>query len=153
MANVSSRLASVMLSPVTAALQYGCIEIYDGDKPLSANESPPGTLLARVTRDGGDWTAGLAANGLEWADLNGVIAKPVDHVWVMRGIATGTATWFRIKGNPPDNDEFSLVLPRLDGTIQVDSYQGPESFDFYMPTLNVTPATTRIINEFAFDLY
>lgn len=153
MANVSTQLASLMLAAAPSALQFGCIEIYDGDKPLSANESPPGTLLGRITRDGGPWVAGQAANGLTWDNLNGVIAKPFDHVWILRGLATGNATWFRIKGNAPDAGDFSLALPRLDGTIQVDSYQGPESFDFYMPTLQITPATLRTINEFAFNLF
>lgn len=153
MANTSLGLSSALLAAAPALLQGGCIEIYAGDKPLTANEAPPGLLLARVTRDGGAWTAGSPANGLQWVLANGFVVKPADHVWVIKGIATGEASWFRIKGNAVDNNDFSLAALRLDGTIQVDSYQGPESFDFYMPTLQITPATSRIINDFAFNLF
>ncbi|MBT9153392.1 MAG: hypothetical protein DDT39_00049 [Firmicutes bacterium] len=153
MANVSTFMAIHMLAPVPLLLQHGCIDVYGGDKPLSANESPPGALLGRITRNGGEWLESATANGLVWDDLGGVIAKPAAHVWIFRGWTVGTASWFRIRGAASDLGAFSLAHPRLDGTIQVDSYQGPEGFDFYMPTLQVTPTTNRVINEFAFNLF
>lgn len=153
MANASPGLSALLLAAAPSALQNGCILIYGGDKPLQASEPPGGALLARITRNGGPWQAGSPVNGLVWQDRGGIIAKPQDHVWTLKGLANGEARWFRIVGNTPDNGGFSDSLVRLDGTIALVSDTSAEAFDFYLSSTAITPTTERPINDFAFNLF
>ncbi|MGL6290508.1 MAG: hypothetical protein ACRC2H_07480 [Silanimonas sp.] len=153
MANASPGLSLLLLAAAPAALNNGCILIYDGDKPLQASEPPGGALIARITRNGGPWVAGSPANGLQWEDRGGIIAKPLDDAWILKGIATGEARWFRIVGNAPDDGGFSNNLVRLDGTIASVADTGPDAFDLYLSSTAVTPTTERLINDFAFNMF
>lgn len=153
MANASPGLALLLLAAAPAALQNGCILIYGGDKPLQASEPPGGPLLGRITRNGGAWTPGSPVNGLIWQDRGGIIAKPQDHVWILKGVATGEARWFRIVGNTADDGGFSDSLIRLDGTIALASDTSGDAYDLYLSSTAMTPTTERPINDFAFNLF
>lgn len=96
----------------------GVIEVYAGTRPVNADAAVSGTLLGTITVSGGAFTPGQATNGLEWgtaADRS--IDKASAETWQFTAGASGTATWFRIKGNATDAGSSSTSLPRIDGTI------------------------------------
>jgi hypothetical protein len=96
----------------------GVIEVYAGTRPVNADAAVSGTLLGTVTVNGGAFVAGQAANGLEWGTAaDRAIDKASAETWQFTAGASGTATWFRIKGNATDAGSSSTSLPRIDGTI------------------------------------
>ena len=84
----------------------GVIEIRSGVQPASADAAVTGTLLARITRNGGLWVAGSPSNGLQFVASGRFVAKHPDHVWRLVGIANGIAGYYRLLPNeaftPPD---------------------------------------------------
>lgn len=95
------------------------IDIYSGTRPTDANSAIGSvTKLGRVTVSGGAFSDGVATNGLNFASpADRAIDKASGEVWQFTGLANGTATWFRIRGNAADNELSSTSLPRIDGTI------------------------------------
>ena len=101
-----------------ATFANGIIEIRTGSQPVHADNASPGTLLGTVTLASGAFTPGSPTNGLTWgAASGGYVGK--SGTWSFLGIADGIAGWFRLKGNAPDNNLSSVVLPRLDGSVAV----------------------------------
>ena len=99
-----------------ATFANGVIEVYTGTQPATADSAVSGTLLGTVTLASGAFTPGTATNGLTFASASGgAVAKT--GVWSFNGVATGTAGWFRLKGNATDAGGASTTLPRLDGSI------------------------------------
>lgn len=96
----------------------GVMEIYTGTQPATADAAVTGTLLGTVTLASGAFTPGVATNGLTFAAASGgAVSK--SGIWSFVGVASGTAGWFRLKGNAVDAGAISTVLPRLDGSIAV----------------------------------
>lgn len=96
----------------------GVIEVYSGTRPVNADAAVSGTLLGTVTVNGGAFVAGQSTNGLEWGTAaDRAIDKASAETWQFTAGASGTATWFRIKGNATDAGSSSTSLPRIDGTI------------------------------------
>lgn len=101
-----------------ATFANGIIEIRTGTQPATADSAATGTLLGTVTLASGAFTPGTATNGLTFATAaDGAVSK--SGTWSFNGVATGTAGWFRFKGNAADNDLSSTTLPRLDGSVAV----------------------------------
>lgn len=97
----------------------GIILIYGGIRAANADSSVgSATLLGTVTLNGGAFTPGVSTNGLQFGQAaNRTIDRLSSQTWQFKGVAAGTATWFRIVGNASDNGLASTTLPRLDGTI------------------------------------
>lgn len=119
----------------------GCIEVYSGAQPATADAAATGTLLARVTRDGGAWVAGSPGSGLQFDVSGRFVTKRFDHRWVLKGIATGVAGWYRLKGNAVDAGGVSLLLPRLDGAVGLPVAETTNQL--LLNDLSITPATER----------
>jgi len=110
-------------------LYNGCIRVYSGTQPASADLAPTGTLLAEITSDGVPF--GSSGAGLKLIDASATSLKH-DSNWVMRGLATGTAGWWRFIWWDGDEGMNSADRPRLDAAV-ADSVVG-------IPT-EITPAT------------
>jgi len=94
-------------------LIYGGIRASNADAAVGA-----APLLGEVTLNGGDFTPGVATNGLQFGPAaNRTIDRLSSQTWQFKGLLNGTATWFRVVGNAADNGLASTTLPRLDGTI------------------------------------
>ncbi|ABM32299.1 hypothetical protein QRO11_15330 [Paracidovorax citrulli] len=99
-------------------LQYGHIRIYSGSQPRTADEAPPGVLLAIVSADGVTPVPGTPTGGLGVAggDDPGALVKAGN--WVIRGVANGIPGWWRFVGGAErDPDTFSDYFPRMDGAV------------------------------------
>lgn len=95
----------------------GCIEVRSGAQPATADMPPTGTLLGRITRGGGLWTAGSPANGLQFVAEGRYVGKDPSHVWRLVGQATGVAGWYRMLPNEADDGSLSTTRARIDGAI------------------------------------
>ena len=60
-------------------------------------------------------------------------------IWVLKGVATGDAGWWRWKWNTTDDDSDSVYYPRMDGAVG-------ESLVLTNPT--ITAATNVVIDDF-----
>lgn len=104
--------------PFAEIFKDGVIEIRSGTRPVNADAAVAGTLLGLVTVAGGAFTPGQATNGLEFGTAaDRAIDKSSSEVWQFTALASGTATWFRLRGNATDAGGASTSLPRLDGSI------------------------------------
>lgn len=100
----------------SAAFANGCIEIYTGTQPATADSAPTGTLLGTVTLNSGAFTPGSPTNGLTFAAAaNGAVSK--SGTWSFNGVANGVAGWFRLKANAVDAGGISTTAIRLDGSV------------------------------------
>lgn len=132
----------------------GRIEIYSGPQPASADAAVTGTLLATVTHDGGAWVAGAPGAGLRFSTSGRFATKNFDHVWIMKGIAEGTAGWYRLRGNAADAGGISLVLPRLDGAVGLPPEPGTDLIDIqlYLTDTAITPGLERQMPYFYYTI-
>lgn len=129
---------------------YGCIEIYSGEQPSNANAAVSGTLLGRVTRNGGLWTYGVSANGLRFTPVDRFVVADPSQTWRLAGVADGTAGWFRLRGNAYDDGLASSTAPRIDGRILLAGEPGEAQM--YMYDLNITDTTNTPFVGWAFTI-
>lgn len=107
------------LQSIATELNNGCIEVYTGSPPTTADSPVKGTLLGVITSGGLAFTAGSPINGLQFeanaADSS--INKSASQVWQFKALDSGTAGWLRIKANVADAGGNSTTALRIDGTI------------------------------------
>lgn len=150
----STGLKNQMLSAVkgeiadsTYSLKNGCLWIYSGSQPATADAAATGTALLKITVSSGAFVHGTATNGLDFdAPVAGVLNKAAAEVWSGAGLADGTAGWFRFVGNPTDDLGVTTTLPRIDGRV---STSGAE---MTLSTLSIVTGATVTIDSFAMNL-
>jgi hypothetical protein len=136
------RNATIGTVGMAGALSTGVIEIYTGAQPATANDPVSGTLLGTVTTNGAAFTPGSATNGLTFATAaDGAVAKAASN-WQFTGLATGSAGWFRFKGNAVDAGSSSTTHVRLDGSIAT------SGGDMTIGNINVTVGAPNTVDQF-----
>lgn len=150
--NCSTGFRARIMGPSSfeSIFNYGSIEIRTGSQPPSADAPATGLLVARITAGGGEWSAGSNANGLRFTRDGHVARNDASQDWRLAGIAAGTAGWFRLVANAPDDGLHSLTLPRIDGAIG--PLEGAGDFQMRLPTLSLTPSTAVAIPSWWFLL-
>jgi hypothetical protein len=116
---LSAGLQSSLLTEfgLASMMNYGVIEVYSGEQPLTASYAPTGTLLGTITEDGLGFVVGSTTGGLRVA-YSGVLGGLVKQgTWRLRGVTNGAPGWWRWKWNAADDDSESLFLPRMDGAV------------------------------------
>ena len=124
----------------------GVIEIRSGAQPASADAAVTGTLLARITRNGGLWVAGSPSNGLQFESGGRYVSKRADHVWRMVGSANGNAGYYRLLPNEADDGLVSTTAARIDGAIGL--ADAPGNFQMFMPDISITASLNVIVPHF-----
>ena len=136
------RNATIGTVGMAGALADGVIEIYTGAQPATANDPVSGTLLGTVTLNGAAFTPGSATNGLTFAAAaNGAVSKSAT-AWQFTGLATGSAGWFRFKGNAVDAGGSDPTAVRLDGSIAT------SGGDMTIGNINVTVGAPNTVDQF-----
>jgi len=98
-------------------LANGVMDIYSGSQPSTADAAESGIKLASITLASGDFTGGVATNGLEFdAAVDGELSKAAAEVWSGIGLAVGTAGWFRFYANDYTLGASTLTV-RFDGNV------------------------------------
>lgn len=130
-----------------ATFAKGVIHIYSGPQPVTADAAVSGTLLGVVTGGADPFAFGSPTNGLEFsAAVAGGVSKSAVQEWKFRGIANGTAGWFRLMGNESDALGSSTTSPRLDGSV------GTSGADLNLSNIAITVNTPATIDVFAFGI-
>ena len=106
---------------VKAVMANGCIDIYSGTQPATADDAESGVFLVRLTLDAGEFTPGVATNGINMGDsTGGVLAKATGETWKGIGKAEAgggvQAGWFRWRENA-DTGGVSTSFARVDGAV------------------------------------
>lgn len=121
----------------------GVLKLYTGAQPASADDAITGTLLGDVTVNGGAFTEGSPANGLNFGSpVDRTINKAAAETWKFTGIAAGTIGWFRFQANAVDNDLASTTLARIDGSV------GITTGDLRLTSVTSAVATVITIDKF-----
>ena len=118
MIRLSEGLKSAVLGNYGLArmMENGVIEVYSGTQPEFAHWAPTGTLLARVTKNGGVFIPGDSANGLSLDQTEAGALKDTGD-WRLTGVAGGTAGWWRWKWMLADPNTTDPYYPRIDGAV------------------------------------
>jgi len=144
---VNTVLAAAKGGCLKDVFKNGCLWIYSGSQPATADAAATGTQLVKVTVGSGAFAHAAEANGLEFDDeAAGVLVKCADEVWSGVGLAAGTAGWFRFVANPTDALGVSTVLPRIDGSI------GTSGANLNMSSTTIAIAATYTIDTFSLTL-
>lgn len=133
------RTSMVLEYGLERMMRFGHIRIYTGPQPLSADEPPSGTYIARVSADGVLPLAGQLEGGLQMQQ--GLIAGSLEMFgdWRFVGLANGLAGWWRFVWNSVDDHSYSLVYPRIDGLV---------GESLLLDETVITPSQNMTVNEF-----
>jgi len=116
--NLSTGAKTMLLSTgsLNSIFTTGCIRVYSGAPPASADDAITGSLLGTISTGGLTFTPGSATNGLlfETPAVLGVLSKKTADSWKLAGSAIGSAGWARFVGNAVDSGASSTSLPRMD---------------------------------------
>jgi len=118
MVKLSTGLMTAVLGDygISRMMNRGVIDIYSGAQPEFAHWAPAGNWLARITKDGNLFVAGSPTNGLDLDRSEGSALKDSGD-WVLKGVANGTAGWWRWKWYLNDPNTTDPYFPRLDGAV------------------------------------
>lgn len=119
MISMSSALRASLATEygLAAMMRLGCIKVFSGPQPNSADAAEQGSLLGTITQDGNEFHPGFSAGGLQLTYGPVVGACQSDGSWVLKITADGTPGWWRFVWNRPDDGSEELYVPRLDGQI------------------------------------
>lgn len=140
MIKLSTGLASAVLGDygLSRMMNRGIIDIYSGTPPEQPHMSPTGTWLGRITKNGNTFIAGSSTNGLLLDRTEpGVLKDSGD--WVLKGVANGTAGWWRWKWYLADPNTTDPYYPRVDGLV---------GDSLFLTTTNITLSTNMPIDKF-----
>jgi hypothetical protein len=123
-------------------MNNGIIRVYGGTMPESPDLAVGTTLLATITTDGLPFTPGDNSNG---AGLKLLFVPPAaltaDGDWVLKGVASGTATWWRWCWTLSDSLLASTYFPRIDGDVSATGA-------LVLTATSITSSTQFTINSF-----
>lgn len=140
MTRISTGLAHAVLGyyGLAQTMSGGVIDIYSGNPPEYAHWEPEGIWLGRVTTGGRTFVAGQPEGGLLLdRSTPGALRDTGD--WILKGVAVGTAGWWRWKWNKADPNTTDPYYPRVDGVVGECLFLGDP---------NITPSTFIPIDQF-----
>lgn len=106
---LSNALADTQSALLASQFNGGFIRLFSGPRPETAASGETGALLGIVSNNG------LAGSGLHFTSSGSVMQK-ADEPWLFYGLASGTATWFRLV-RPGDTGLTDGAALRIDGDI------------------------------------
>jgi hypothetical protein len=126
----------------------GCIRVYSGARPATADDAPSGTLLGTISTGGATFTPGSPTAGLlfETPAVLGVLSKKTADSWKLAGSAIGSAGWARFVGNAVDSGASSTSLPRMDFDV------GTTSGVLQLTSISVTATSITTVDTFTIAL-
>ncbi len=153
---MAERLSTGFVNAIAATgsvkdvMANGVIHIYTGTQPTNADSAETGTLVMKITKDGGAFTPGVATNGLNMGTVTaGVLAKNSD-TWKGTGLAaagTGVnAGWFRWYANDVTTGASSTAV-RVDGAIGTSS-----SYELQLTNIVIAENGEATISSFNYTI-
>lgn len=131
--------------------RYSIFDVYDGSggMPADADAAELGVKLLSMTLDGGTFTAGASANGIEFEFVSaGKIQLKTGDTYQDDGIATGTAYYGRLYDNGyiTGNDASNLQSCRIQGRVATSGQ------DFDITSTSVVISVTNTLRSFNITL-
>ncbi len=124
----------------------GVIRIFPGVQPVSADDVEGASPLVEITVGSAAFTAGAAANGLEFgAPSGGSVSKADGEIWSGAATSAGTAGWFRFYDNSLTTGADSSSA-RFDGAISTSGAQ------LNMSSTAIASGATTTIDSFTITL-
>lgn len=141
--------ANMICAAFKAAYANCVIGIYSGTKPASADLAENGALLALITLNGGNFTAGQPTNGLNFGTVAaGSVPKAPAETWSGLGkAAAGAGTnagYFRMYANAYVTGASSTAV-RYDGDCSTDT-----SGEMQLASLSIVQNASVLINNFTY---
>ena len=141
--------ANMICSAFKTAYTNCVIGIYSGTKPASADLAEAGVLLALITLNGGNFSAGSPTNGLNFGTVAaGSVPKAPAETWSGLGkAAAGAGTnagYFRMYANSYITGASSTAV-RYDGDCSTDT-----SGELQLFSLSVVQNAAVLINNFTY---
>lgn len=138
MMKLSQGLAETILADLKTRLANCTLHLFTQDPPAGgASAAEVGTLLTKITLNGGTFNGGSPTNGLNfdviaYDEANGVVtlSKAVGEEWKGLGIANGTPGYGRIYDN-------ALVTGESDSALRIDGIAALSSGDFALSSSTV----------------
>lgn len=143
---VSNKTKSQLAAAFVATFTGGRIEVYTGAQPEFADDAPSGTLLGTITTNG--LPTSNPAHGLVVEQSGPYAIKPIEAVWRLTAIASGTAGWFRLMTEPDDGGP-SYELARVDGAIGTTIGDGIE---MVLPSTAITNGSIYTLDQFTYTI-
>jgi hypothetical protein len=145
MLTMSTGLANALATDygLASMMGKGVIFVYDGTRPPTPDQAPgvSNNLLGKITTDGKvfypDTDPNDAGLVFSWISPGGLLNS---GTWVLKGEASGTATWFRWFWYYTDPNADSTFYPRIDGDV------GVTSGDLILETAVINSSTTRALD-------
>lgn len=133
-------------SSFASIFAMGKINVYSGAQPANPDSAPTGTLLATVTNNGDTWLPTTSAGGLTFTQYGAYVAIGVGQNWVLKGVANGTAGWFRLVGSTTDPGSLSYSFSRLDGSIATSNAQ------LVLASTAITSGQSTAVQQFTYTI-
>lgn len=138
---VSTGDRNAQLEARRTAYAKGVLCLFSGSQPTSSDDAESGTLLCRITVDGGDYTD-LSTNGLSFdAASGGSMTKAAAETWSGTGLADGVAGWYRFYDTNYTTGA-STTAKRWDGSV------GTSGADLNLANTSITNGGPVSITEF-----
>lgn len=147
---VSEGFKEAILGPRSFAQIFagGAILVYSGLQPETANHAATGTLLAKITANGGEWAPGSPVNGLLFQQVGVWIRKEPTQLWQLTGAAAGVAGWFRLVENAGSGTGASHSHCRIDGRVSA----VPDNDALRLSSVAINVGLTLTIDHFYYTL-
>lgn len=107
--NFSTAAATGVAGGFKTTFDAGVIDLMAGPMPADANNAQTGTILARITKAGGAWVAGVSTNGLVYDNTNGVLSIHSGDTWSGTVLVSGTVGYALVRGNAADDNAAHLT--------------------------------------------
>lgn len=127
-----------------AMMNSGIIRVYGGLRPETPDEAPGSLELGRITTGGKVFfpvsdpnNAGLLLSFVSPGALINLGS------WRLKGLAAGTAVWWRWNWHNADTNGYSTTLPRVDGLVGT---------DLVLANAEILSSTDVAIEQFMFVL-
>lgn len=126
----------------------GCIDIYSGGQPASADAAETGTKLMRITI--GSSTAG--SDGVTFGTAGTGYMPKSASVWSGTVGVAGVAGWFRLYGSAGTSHTAGVTLGADSTAYRCDGNVGVSGSDLVLANTTLTAGATVTIDQFTLQV-
>jgi len=138
------RTALAGTSNLKTILQGGCLDIYTGGQPASADYAETGSKLVRITLDSSTWGT-IGTMGLTFGTAAAGVLPKSAGVWSGLITLAGVAGYFRLYGTGGTSGT-SVSENRIDGNV------GVSGSDLVLSNTSLTANATLTIDSFSLTI-
>lgn len=151
---VSTGFKDLILGPHAFAdiFNGGVMQIFNGGRPTTADDTPGGTLIAQITQSGLPWAPDFTPYGMRFVKSGSYVLLDPARDWQLlpNDFATlGIAVWWRLVA-PGDDGVPSVTRPRIDGDIAVKGSTGGQ--ELLLDSLTLVPRLATPVHTWFYTI-